>query len=625
MHTRLGSWVAASRPATRAAALAWSLAATAALLAVGSSVAVVARAVAIDDGAGLLSHQALRPLATLGFGGLGALLAARRPGHAVGWLLIVVGLASGLGLLGFAAGAGWAPHAAWLPPRLAPWLAWLDLWIWVPGVFLPTAFLFLYFPGSRLPSRRRRRVTWAAWAGLAGMVVGLALHPGPAGPWSVARNPWGLATAEPALGVLVDACGALLMLALATGTATLAVRLRRAARDRRRHLRGVVAAAAVLLACLSTAAILRLARPDAPFASEAAMALTTLGTLGVAAAAGLAVLRHGLDGAGVPSGRALAYAALSALVLALYVVAVGGLGLIFHARGGLAGSLLATGIVAALLQPLRERLQRGASRLVYRERYGPHAVPARLGPCPVEADRPEPGGRLLAAGARQGSASADRARLIEELRRSRASLAATREEERRRVRRDLHDGLGPALAAMSLRVEAARNLLRSRDLRVESLLEELDDQIVAAVADIRRLVYGLRPPALDDLGLLEALREQAHECRRRGLRVEVRSPPELPPLAAELEVAAFRIAQESLTNVLRHARAGHCVVTVSAGDELRITVEDDGCGLPTGMRPGVGLSSMRERVAELGGAVEVRPGVPRGTLVEAQLPIRENP
>jgi two-component system, NarL family, sensor kinase len=213
-------------------------------------------------------------------------------------------------------------------------------------------------------------------------------------------------------------------------------------------------------------------------------------------------------------------------------------------------------------------------------------------------------------------------RLNADLQLSRERLVTAREEERRRLRRDLHDGLGPALAGMALKLDAARN--RAGDPNVDEILGELRGETQDAIADVRRVVYELRPPALDELGLVGALREQA--LRLSGpdggdsLRVTVEAPEMVPSLPAAVEVAAYRIATEALTNVIRHADARQCVVRVALNENLEVEVSDDGRGLGSAS-PGVGLTSMRERADELGGSCSVGRGATGGTLVRAELPL----
>jgi signal transduction histidine kinase len=159
------------------------------------------------------------------------------------------------------------------------------------------------------------------------------------------------------------------------------------------------------------------------------------------------------------------------------------------------------------------------------------------------------------------------------------------------------------------------------------LLAELEDDMGTALADIRRLVYNLRPPALDELGLVGAIRECAthysapHGEWPGGLRICVEAPHWLPPLPAAVEVATYRIVQEALTNVVRHARARTCAVELSLDSALHVSIADDGVGLPTGLRAGVGLMSMRERAEELGGRCVLESTPTAGTRISADLPL----
>lgn len=256
--------------------------------------------------------------------------------------------------------------------------------------------------------------------------------------------------------------------------------------------------------------------------------------------------------------------------------------------------------------------------LVYQaETIGALIVGARAGDSFSATDR-----RLLEALARQAGVAAQAMRLTADLQRSRRELVTAREEERRRLRRDLHDGLGSQFAALHLRADTLRALIPNDPATAAAVAVELRDELRAAVADIRRLVYELRPPALDELGLAGALRGLAAQCSSaNGLRVTVEAPEPLPPLPAAVEVAAFRIAQEALANVTRHARARTCLLCLQCGDELRLEVRDDGIGLPAQSHAGVGLRSMRERAEELGGKCRAETITTGGTRVVARLPL----
>ena len=254
------------------------------------------------------------------------------------------------------------------------------------------------------------------------------------------------------------------------------------------------------------------------------------------------------------------------------------------------------------------------------ERVGTLVLGARAhGEALGEADR-----RLLEDFARHAAAAVSGVALSSEVQRSRERLVSAREEERRRLSGDLHDGLGPTLAGAILMIEAARGLVTRDPAAVDELLDRAAASIETTVADIRRLVYGLRPPALDQLGLVGALRQQASALSTGGDRqvaCDVLAPDPMPPLPAAVEVAVFRIAQEALTNLARHAEARTASVLITIDGALRLEIRDDGRGLPADRRAGVGLTSMRERTAELGGSFEIDSAPNGGTTVSVRLPL----
>jgi signal transduction histidine kinase len=234
--------------------------------------------------------------------------------------------------------------------------------------------------------------------------------------------------------------------------------------------------------------------------------------------------------------------------------------------------------------------------------------------------------RLLEDLGRQAGSAIRALRLRDALIRSRERLVLAREEERRRLRRDLHDGLGPSLAAIGLRAEAATALLDDDPEAARRLLGELSTDVTTAVADVRRLVDGLRPPALDEMGLVGAIDQEARRLEgthgEQVLRISVDgSPSPLPELPAAVEVAAYRIAVEAVTNTVRHARARTCCVRIAAGPDLEIEVADDGHGRPDGFVPGTGLESMTARVEELGGEIRLEQAAGGGTRLIARLPL----
>ncbi|WP_067178574.1 sensor histidine kinase [Microtetraspora niveoalba] len=426
----------------------------------------------------------------------------------------------------------------------------------------------------------------------------------------------------------------------------------------------------------------------------------TLGAVLVPVSVGVAVLQHRLLDIDLVINRTFVYLLLSGCVVGGYVLTVAYLGAIFRSEGALPVSIVAAGVVALVFAPLRDRVQRSINLVMYGRRDDPYAALALLGrrleetaepsavlaavarsvaealrlphvavevaggpshahgapaPDPVRlplvyhnepvgelvlSPRPGESGfgardrRVLADLARQTGVAVHSVRLSADLRRSRERLVIAREEERRRLRRDLHDGLGPTLAALTMRAEAVQDLVS--DAAAKAMLEEIMGDAQAAMADVRTLVDGLRPPALDTLGLLGAIRSHvAGVPGSVGARLDVRveSAGELPALPAAVEVAAFRIAVEALANVRGHSGAAHARVRLSvAGGSLVLEVTDDGraasapeagapAGAGVGVGAGVGTASMRERAAELGGSCVIEPRAEGGTRVRAELPL----
>ena len=426
---------------------------------------------------------------------------------------------------------------------------------------------------------------------------------------------------------------------------------------------------------------------------------------------GISILRYRLWDIDILINRTLVYGALTVTVIGIYVIVVGALGTAIQGSGNLLLSILATGLVAVFVQPLRDHLQRSVNRMMYGERDDPVTVLSQLGqrlegtlapdailPSLVETvaktlrlpyvaietraphldeqakDDPKPMnvsiptiaygspqsgiirfplvyqsetiGQLLVAPrapgealnpmdrhlleniAHQAGMAVHAVSLTADLQRSRQRLVTAREEERRRLRRDLHDGLGPDLASQGLKLAAAKQLLEKDPSSAIPLLEQVMKQNQSTVEAVRRLVYGLRPPALDELGLVAAIRDYVAgmDCNA-VLQTEVTEPEGgLPALSAAVEVAAYRIVLEALTNVIRHAEAKHCVIrfwsdqTGSSGN-LHIEIQDDGQGLPLARRAGIGLRSMRERAEEVGGSCVIESVAGRGTRVSARFPL----
>ncbi len=635
---------------------------------------------------------------------VGAVIASRRPENLIGWLFCMIGFLNGARHF-CAEYATYASLEAPGSPLGGEALTWISSWTWVPNLGL-YVFLGLLFPDGRLPTSRWR---WVAWLGATVVLMGTALvafSPGPVYGLGSIQNPLGIEGMNNAVG-LVEV---LLLTLELVAAVSLFMRLRHARGVERQQLKWVTYAAAVAVGGLFLERIVSEA-VGVLWVSWAGFVLVVVGIVGIPVTMCIAILKYRLYDIDILINRTLVYGALSASVVGIYVLVVGGLGALLQVSDNFAISLLATGVVAVVFQPLRNRLQCGVDRLMYGERDQPYRVLSRLGQrlegtlapdaalktivetvaqalklpyaaiflkqddslvtaaeygtpmyepatlplihqkeqvgllvvaprAPGEAFTPSDRS-LLEDLARQAGVAAHAVRLTTDLQRSRERLVTAREEERRRLRRDLHDGLGPTLAGLTFGLDAARNLLTHQEPKdADTLLAELKGQTQEAVLDVRRLVYGLRPPALDDLGLVTAIREQAashgylvddlpdgmkREAGRRGrLAFTVEAPELLPPLPAAVEVACYRIAQEAMTNVARHARACVCRVRLSldaAYEALELEVTDDGVGLSEDRRVGVGLTSMRERAAELGGACAVASTHTGGTRVLARLPL----
>jgi signal transduction histidine kinase len=225
---------------------------------------------------------------------------------------------------------------------------------------------------------------------------------------------------------------------------------------------------------------------------------------------------------------------------------------------------------------------------------------------------------LIGSLAREVGPAVQAVRLHEDLLRSRAEVVALREDERRRLRRDLHDGLGPTLAAIRLKAGlAAREV--PPDSTARGLLGEIDTEVTTSLADVRRLVEALRPPALDELGLLGAVRSRA-AALAGAMEIDVAGSDPSGPLPAAIETAAYRIVVEAMTNAVRHSDGMRCTVSILIGDDaVELSVRDDGNGLEPDRTPGVGLRSMRERAAEVGGTLSIQSPPKGGTVITARL------
>lgn len=203
---------------------------------------------------------------------------------------------------------------------------------------------------------------------------------------------------------------------------------------------------------------------------------------------------------------------------------------------------------------------------------------------------------------------------------AREQLIIAREAERRRIRNDLHDGLAPTLSSFQLQLGTIRRLLSQNPAQAEQMIAELSSDLREATAVIRQLVYDLRPPLLDDLGLIEAIKNM--RLTDTSLQLTVIAPDPLPTLSAAVEVALYRIASEALHNITKHAQATRCTINLlPEADSILLTIVDDGQGIGANQLGGIGIQSMRDRATELGGTFTIQPISASGTQLEVRLPL----
>jgi two-component system NarL family sensor kinase len=603
------------------------------------------------------------------FAGCGGILAWYRPRNPIGWLFVAAGLAH-------ATTAAAAPGIQLLIEGNAPLtmqrlvvtaFAWS--WPWSIGLCLPLALLL--FPDGRPPSRR-----WL-WAVLAVIVTAplFAIEMGAAPESSEPGVPIGYLTfaAYGALQPLWTATEIRNLLALSLGLAALGVRYRRGSDVERRQLLWLLLAVLIALIVIL---------PWGLVAGTPVEVLLAIPLIPIAVT--VAIVRYELLDIRLVVARLLAWVMLLLAVVVAYAGLVALMGQ--FTTVGLRWSALITVLLVILAVPALPRLQRLVDGAIYGDRGDPARVVSRLGEqlatpdaglqgivatirtalrlpyLAIERDGNvvvsdgEPTDRVhcwpltrggtaegqLTIGLRTGErelAAADRRALAmladpvavavhstvlsEELQASRERIVAAREEERRKLRRELHDGLGPTLTGIAFAADAAANTIEEDPEQSQRLLTTLRRDTRTALRDVRRLVDNLRPPALDELGLVGALRQRADQLiwRADGASVKIRLdvPSQMPALPAAVEVATYRIATEALTNVVRHTRATGALVQLRCAERLELSITDD--GPPNGpWAPGVGLHAMRERAAELGGSFRAGP-TPAGGQVVASFPL----
>ena len=632
-------------------------------LVVGSGVVV------FPLGAGPDGTVMVGAVSAVGYGTAGALLARARPRNLLGWLLLLIGAFSGVASA--AAASAVSPLVDAGAGRT--FSAWLGSWLWFPALSLVPTVVLLLYPSGVVGSRARRALLVVAALGISAVSAALALSadavddivPG-------LENP----LAAHQVSVVLVALGfSLLLPSLVLCVADTVRRLRRSRSPEREQLTWLLITAVVFLVGSLTPwmwlrALVQAAVPIAVAVGVVRHRLLDLQVVvrrtllfaGLTAAVVVvfvgctAALSGFVDGGPLPValGAALVAVALTpirdrlqrAVDRLVYgdrsdpVRAVASLGrhVAEHDDATLAGQVLdavtiavkspcavlidAGGVVRAQAgvasdgEPLRLPLQ-VAARDVGRLLVYPRT--ARDGWSREDKD-------LLDLLAQQVAVVAHVAHLNAELARSRDGVLTATADERSRLRQEMHDGLGPALSGIALGLEAAEMALTRDPQRAMGLVQRLREETQSAGREVRLLVEGLRPAALDGQGLEAALvtfTEGMSAVTEDRLALTLRMSRPLPALPHDVDAAAYRIVTEAVTNVVRHSGAQTCTVEVQLdGTRLCVQVDDDGTGLPTQPRDGVGLSSMRRRAAELGGTWSALPRPGGGTRVVVELPLR---
>lgn len=605
----------------------------------------------------------------------GLLILWHRPFNTVGWIFVVVGLAQAIAATtGVVFQVSLTTDPTGQQAAVVLLVGYVALTVaWV----LATTYPLLLFPDGRLPSRRWLWVMRANTLCLALAVLSLVVKPGE----FVADdpvNPLGVSALGAVPGwVLTGALIGCLLVSFIAGI-SLVVRWHRGSEEVRGRL------AWLALAVVVVAVVLTVEQVVSPWAPDWVGAIAeSVWVAALPVATTVALLRSGLFDVEAVLDRSLVYIILTGLVILTYIGTATVVSSLTGLDAGNGAGLLAAALVVVLMSPAQNVTQRAIDRFLYGDRSQPYALlsgfAAELGRTTGDEDllqtvtrsiaqslrvpyvavvageevevpddtdafplishgRQEgvllvgrrSGGRgfdaketrLLVDLARQIAVERRALRLATDLQDSRERIVRGREEERLRVRRDLHDGVGPTLAAASLQCDALRDRWPIADPQAAVLLGQVKSEISQCVLDIRRVIDGLRPPALDDLGLVGVVREHAASLSAAGLGVRVDCPREMRLTSAAVEVAAYRIVTEAMTNVVRHAAASRCAVALRCTDGwLDVEVDDDGVGMNEPHREGIGLASMRERAAELGGSFTVasQPGL--GARITARLPL----
>lgn len=607
------------------------------------------------------------------FSAMGVLVTWHKPGNVLGWMMLAIAAWDGVGLLLTVLTGLFSADA----PGVAA-LMWVQSWLWAPPIWAITTLLPMVYPDGRLPSRRWSWAVGLTVAGMAVYCVGLAFEDAAfVGAYTV-TNP----LAAPALALpLVTAGEYLLLFATAVAVAGLLARWLRSTGVRRRRMtlllcayafgaaqavvrstvgglppvvdRGLEVLAFVLVPLAIAVAVTRDRLYDLDLAVRRGVAAVAVAGTVLACYLGAyvllmptsSVLAAGLTGAALFPVTLVVIRHVRSLVWGRSVDVVRlAVGLGHRMRNQLEATEVPAAVCEQIVRSLRLRMARvdlstdvgfrrlaqvgstdrsgGATQSVFELRHrGVQVGQLVVLPPDGEAYLDETVAQALASLADQVAPVLAALRLDEELLRSREQVVTAREEERSRLSRELHDNIGPALAGTRLQVESVRGALPPDSAGI-ALLDRAVEGIDEALRTLRRVVHGLRPPELDALGLSGALKELAVFLSGPSLRVETTLPPEPALLSKRVEVAAYRIVAEALTNVVRHARATRAEITVRRDDGcLLVEVVDDGVGVPADAgKHGMGMRFMAQRAREIAGTFSYRSDS-TGTAIQAVLPL----
>jgi signal transduction histidine kinase len=609
------------------------------------------------------------------FAVVGAVVAAARPANRVGWLMLAgaalwaVGNAgTDLAYRGLVAAPGKVPGAsAWAVSGSAlRAVGWVVVTIGIP----------LMFPAGHSAGPRWRWLTWVATLAATCLATSAVLATDAnitdLGRW---HNPLSTPTSNAVGGILSMLGLACAVVGLVGAVLSLVHRWRRADAFARQQLRLFGLAAVLPILTLPINFV------DGTSVSW----LFGAASLPLPIAIGFAILARGLYDLRTAANRTLVWVTLSVVIVTVYALVIAGVGSMVHASHAAWLPWLAAAVVAVCFSPLRDVLQRGVNRLTFGRWDEPYAVLADIGQrlegatdidrllddlvrelqdglglaavtIRDEAGRAIVGdgehepdsttllltayGRIVGTLSYKPGEHALRGRdlqllddlaahlggllhareLTADLERARERLVLAREEERRRLRRDLHDGLGPALAGHILRLDLIGREVPPASA-ADAQIAALRDELQATVAEFRKVVEGMRPPALDDLGLADATRQMVRRVTAgSSAQVDIQID-DLPQLPAAVEVAVYRITAEAVTNAVRHADASHITVAINvAPGRVTVDVEDDGAGMDgMALGSGNGLETMRERAEELRGSLSIDSSA-GGTKINAELP-----